>query len=72
MEVVSQDLVLEFTNAGLGIGFGIINLANRNIPQLKELKINKEIPTTNIYLAKNKNINLPFASKKFLEYLKNN
>lgn len=68
-EVVSQDLVLEFTNAGLGIGFGIINLANRNIPQLKELKINKDIPTNNIYLAKNKNINLPFASKKFLEYL---
>lgn len=71
-EVVSQDLVLEFTNAGLGIGFGIIKLANKNFPQLKELKINKKIPTSNIYLAKNKSINLPFASKKFLEYLKNN
>lgn len=70
-EVVSQDLVLEFTNAGLGIGFGIIKLANKNFPQLKELKINKKIPTSNIYLAKNKSINLPFASKKFLEYLKN-
>ena len=68
-EVVSQDLVLEFTNAGFGIGFGIIDLAKRNYPNLKELKINKEIPTNNIYLAKNKNINLPFASKKLLEYI---
>lgn len=68
-EVVSQDLVLEFTNAGFGIGFGIIDLAKRNYPKLKELKINKEIPNNNIYLAKNKNINLPFASKKLLEYL---
>ena len=68
-EVVSQDLVLEFTNAGFGIGFGIIDLAKRNYPNLKELKINKEIPNNNIYLAKNKSINLPFASKKLLEYL---
>ena len=68
-EVVSQDLVLEFTSAGFGIGFGIIDLAKRNYPNLKELKINKEIPNNNIYLAKNKNINLPFASKKLLEYL---
>ena len=68
-EVVSQDLVLEFTNAGFGIGFSIIDLAKRNYPNLKELKINKEIPTNNIYLAKNKNINLPFASKKLLEYI---
>lgn len=69
-EVVSQDLVLEFTNAGFGIGFSIIDLAKRNYPNLKELKINKKIPNNNIYLAKNKNINLPFASKKLLEYLK--
>ena len=68
-EVVSQDLVLEFTNAGFGIGFGIIDLAKRNYPNLKELKINKEIPNNNIYLAKNKSINLPFASKKLLEYI---
>ena len=69
-EVVSQDLVLEFANAGFGIGFCIIDLAKRNYPNLKELNINKKIPNNNIYLAKNKSINLPFASKKFLEYLK--
>ncbi len=68
-EVVSQDLVIEFTEAGFGIGFAIIDLALHNYPNLKELKINKKLPISNIYLAENKYINLPFASKKFLEYL---
>lgn len=71
-EVVSQDLVIEFTEAGLGIGFSIIDLAKKKYPNLKELSINKNIPSTNIYLSKNKNINLTFASKKFIEYLNNN
>ena len=69
-EVVSQDLVLEFTNIGFGIGFGIIELAKKNYPNLKELKINKELSKTKIYIAKNKNITLPFASKKLVEYIK--
>lgn len=68
-EVVSQDLILEFTDAGFGIGFGIITLAKKSFPKLKELKINNQIPHTKIYLAMNKSINLPFASKKFIEYL---
>ena len=68
-EVVSQELVIEFAEIGLGIGFGIIDLAKRNYPELKELKINKNIPTSNVYLAQNKSIKLPFASKKFLEYI---
>lgn len=70
-EVVSQDLVIEFTEAGLGIGFSIIDLAKMKYPSLKELKINESIPLTNIYLSKNKNINLTFASKKFIDYLNN-
>lgn len=69
-EVVSQDLVLEFTDAGFGIGFTIIDLAKTNYPNLKTLNINKKIPKTNIYLAQNKSINLPFASKKLLDYIK--
>ncbi|MDO4283589.1 MAG: LysR family transcriptional regulator [Clostridia bacterium] len=69
MEVVSQDLITEFTNIGLGIGFTIIDLAKRNYPNLKELKMNRKIPMIDIYMAQNKNINLTFASKKFLEYL---
>lgn len=68
-EVVSQDLILEFVNAGFGIGFTMIDLAKRNYPNLRELKINNQIPKISIYLATNKNVNLPFASKKFLEYL---
>ena len=68
-EVVSQDLVIEFTEAGFGIGFGIIELAKKNYPNLKEISINEKIPKTKIFIAENKSINLPFASKKFIEYL---
>ena len=70
MEVVSQELVVELVNVGLGIGFTILNLSRRNYPSLKELKINSKIPNTDVFLATNKNINLTFASKRFLEYLK--
>jgi DNA-binding transcriptional LysR family regulator len=70
MEVVSQDLITEFTNIGLGIGFAIIDLAKTNHPNLEELYINKYIPNINVYLASNKTISLTFASKKFIKYLK--
>ncbi len=69
MEVVSQELISEFANIGLGIGFVIIDLANRNFKNLKELEINKTIPNINVYLAMNKSVLLTFASKKLLEYL---
>lgn len=68
MEVVSQELISEFVNIGLGVGFVIIDLANRNFRNLKELEINKAIPNINVYLALNKSVLLTFASKKFLEY----
>ena len=68
MEVVSQELITEFTNIGLGIGYSIIDLAKRNHPNLKELNINKKIPSINIYLATNKNVSLTFASKTFIDY----
>lgn len=68
MEVVSQELISEFVNIGLGVGFVIIDLANRNFKNLKELEINKTIPNINVYLALNKSVLLTFASKKFLEY----
>jgi len=71
MEVVSQELITEFTNIGLGVGFAIIDLARRNYKNLKELKINKKIPNINIYLATNNSLSLTFASKKFIEFLKN-
>lgn len=70
MEVVSQELITEFTNIGLGVGFAIIDLAKRNFRNLKELNINKKIPNINIYLATNKSVSLTFASKMFIKYLK--
>ena len=70
MEVVSQDLITEFVNIGLGIGFTIIDLATRNYKNLRELTINKKIPNINIYLAMNKSVSLTFASKTFIKYLK--
>ena len=70
MEVVSQDLITEFTNIGLGIGFSIIDLAKRNFSNLKELNINKKIPNIKVYLATNKSVSLTFASKMFIKYLK--
>ena len=72
MEVVSQEVITEFVNIGLGIGFVIIDLAKRNFKNLEELKINKKIPNVNIYLATNKSISLTFASKTFIKYLQNN
>ena len=69
MEVVSQGLITEFANIGLGVGFVIIDLVTRNYDDLRELKINKKIPNINVYLAVNKSISLTFACKKFLDYL---
>ena len=70
MEVVSQELITEFTNIGLGIGFAIIDLAKRNFKNLKELNINKKIPNISIYLATNKSVSLTFASKTFIKYIR--
>ena len=69
MEVVSQELVTEFTNIGLGIGFTIIDLAKKKYPTLKELNINKKIPNMQVFLATNKSISPTFASKTFMQYL---
>ena len=49
MEVVSQELVTEFTNIGLGIGFTIIDLAKKKYPNLKELNINKKIHNKQVF-----------------------
>ena len=72
MEVVSQELITEFTNIGLGVGFSIIDLAKRKFNNLKELNINKTIPKITISIATNKSVSLTYASKMFIKYLKNN
>lgn len=69
MEVVSQELITEFVNIGLGIGFVMTDLAKRNFQNIKELKLNNHIPNINVYIATNKSISLTFASKTFIDYL---
>lgn len=71
LEVVSQDLVLEFTKIGLGIGYTIIDLAKKNHSYLLELNINKDLPNIDVLVASNKRIVLPFASKEFVNILYN-
>ena len=71
MEVVSQELITEFTNIGLGIGYSIINLAKKNHKNLKELNINNQLPKINIYVATNKSISSTFAAKVFIDKVKN-
>lgn len=70
MEVVSQDLVVEFTNAGLGVGFCIVDLAKQNAPNLLQLGINNLFPNINVFVATNKSVSPTFASKTFIEFLK--
>ena len=69
MEVVSQELVTQFANIGLGIGFVMIDFALKNFSELKELEIYKDIPKFNVYLATNKSIFPTFASKTFINLL---
>lgn len=71
-EVVSQDLITELVNIGLGIGFVIIDLAKRNYPHLQELKINQNIPSIEVYLATNKYISETFATQTFIDLLLKN
>lgn len=68
IETVSQDLVIELTNIGLGIGYTIIDLI-KNKSNLKELKINQKLPPINIILGTNKYIKLTSAATRFLSYL---
>ncbi len=71
-EVVSQDLITELVNIGLGIGFVIIDLAKRNYPHLQELKINQNIPPIEVNLATNKSISQTFATQTFIDLLLKN
>lgn len=70
MEVVSQDLIMEFANIGLGFGFGFLDLAKKKYKNLQEIDLNKDLPSTSVYLGVNKDMTLSFASKMFIKYLK--
>lgn len=69
MEAVSQELVIEFTNLGFGIGHTILELAKKIKPELKELKINKQLKSIDVYFATN--LSQTFATQTFIKYIKN-
>jgi DNA-binding transcriptional LysR family regulator len=73
LEVVSQDLVVELTKIGLGIGFIIKDLIidDLNNNKLYEVSINEQLPKKNIWLATNKNTIPTFATKKFINTILN-
>ena len=62
MEVVSQDLVCEFTNIGLGIGFAFEKLINRNYSHLQKINLPKEFKNK-VHIAINKYLNPTFAAE---------
>lgn len=71
LEVVSQDLVIELTKIGLGIGFIIEDLVDNelNTNKLYKIKIKEKLANKRIWLATNKNMIPTFAAKKFIQIL---
>lgn len=68
MEVVSQDLICELINNGSGVGFVLSELIDKNYKNLKKVTINEEL-NTEVYVAKNKDLQPTFAAKKFLDLI---
>lgn len=68
MEVISQDLICNLVNVGLGIGFVFNRIVNMINPNLKKISFN-EVSKCNVYIAKNKNLTPSFATKAFIKEL---
>jgi DNA-binding transcriptional LysR family regulator len=69
MEVVSQELICQLTNIGLGVGFGfekIVDMINNNFNKYSF----DEIPNAKINIAKNKEYDLSIIAKTFIQELK--
>jgi DNA-binding transcriptional LysR family regulator len=69
VEVVNQDLICEFVNKGIGVGFVLEDLVDEKYKELEKVKIKENIKT-DIYIATNKFINPTFAAEKFLTLIK--
>lgn len=69
MEVVSQDLICNFVEAGLGVGFAFEKIVDKISNKFKKLKM-KNLPKSKVYIATNKNIAPSFAAKTFLKDVK--
>lgn len=75
MEVVSQDLIMQFTKIGLGIGFTIKDFVTEELlnKELLEIKTKEQMEQKKIWLATSKNTIPTFAAKKFAQIIiKNN
>jgi len=73
LEVVSQELVIEFTKIGLGIGFIIKDLIIDELKnkELYEINLKEKLDKKSIWLVTNKNTIPTYASKKFIKYITN-
>ena len=70
IEVMSQDLICNLVNEGLGIGFAFEELVDLN-PNFKKIYL-PYLDNVNVNIATNKNINPSFAAKTFIKELKYN
>ena len=69
MEVVSQDLIGNMVESGLGVGFALDKLIDLSFPDMEKIKVD-EIKGTNVYLL-DRNSNT-IASSTFIKELKKN
>lgn len=70
IEVMSQDLICNLVDEGLGIGFAFEELVDLN-PNFKKIYL-PYLDNVNVNIATNKNINPSFAAKTFIKELKYN
>lgn len=66
IEVVSQELICNLVNTGVGIGFAYEKIVDINNTNAKKIFL-EEIPATKVYFAKNKSTKLSCASQTFLK-----
>ena len=66
MEVVSQELAVEFAKIGLGVAFSV----KENNDNLKIIKLNTLFPQSEIQILTNKFFSLSFASKVLIDFVK--
>lgn len=73
IEIVSYALVVEFIKSGFGIGYVTKEFVKDEFEkgEIYEVKIDKKIPERNLGIVTLKNSIPNFASKKFIELLKN-
>lgn len=69
VEVISQELICNLVNTGVGIGFAYEKIVDINNLNAEKIFLDN-IPATKVYFAKNKSTKLSCASKTFLKNIK--